>query len=157
MKIYLIAAIAKNGVIGKAGKIPWQLPEDLKRFKRLTTGHALIMGRKTYASIGRPLPRRRNLVLTRRQSLDLPAGAEAAPSLEAAIQLCRQRQEEKVFVIGGGEIYAQALPLADGLFLTRVDKEVEGDTFFPPWDESAWREVRRESLPEMTYIDYQRK
>ena len=157
MKIYLIAAVAKNGVIGNEGKIPWHFPEDLKRFKRLTSGHAIIMGRKTYESIGRPLPQRRNLVLTRQNNLELPPGGEALPTLEEALQLCRERQEEKVFVIGGGEIYARAFPLADGLYLTYVDQEVEGDTFFPSWDKSQWEETQRESLAGLTYVDYERK
>src|SRR5262245_17378178 len=118
MKLVLIAAVAENGTIGDAGKIPWHISNDLKRFKRLTLGHPIIMGRKTYESIGKPLPGRRNLVLTRRSAL---AGTECFPTLDAALKACG---DETVFVIGGAEIYRLALPLAHALLLTHVHRQV---------------------------------
>ncbi len=123
----IIVAVARNGVIGRDGELPWHLPEDLKHFKRTTTGHAIIMGRKTYESIGRPLPNRRNIVVTR--STASFEGCETAKSLEGAIELARTT-DECPFVIGGASLYAEALPLATELHLTIVDREVEGDTFF---------------------------
>ncbi len=129
MKIVLIAAIARNRVIGKDGKLPWHIPEDLKRFKKLTTGHAVIMGRRTFDSIGRPLPDRRNIVLTSRP---IP-GIETYRTIPEALSALTA--ESKVFVIGGAQLYAQFLERADELHLTIVDKSVEGDAFFPPYEE----------------------
>lgn len=140
-RLCLIAALASNGVIGAAGDLPWRLPEDLKRFKALTMGHPVIMGRRTWTSIGRALPGRRNIVVTRQSGFIAP-GAEVAASLEAAIALCASAP--LAFVIGGAELYAAALPLADALELTEIDAPFQGDTLFPPFDRSAWREVRRE-------------
>ena len=134
--IYLIAAVAKNGVIGANGKLPWRLPEDLKHFKNLTLGHPIIMGRRTWESFGRPLPGRENIVISRRAGFEAP-GASVAATLEGAIALCTG--EPVAFVIGGAEIYAAALPLADGLVLTEIDRDYEGDTHFPAWDREAWR------------------
>lgn len=141
--LHLVAAMGRDRAIGKAGALPWRVPEDLKRFKALTTGHAVIMGRKTFESIGRPLPNRRNLVVTR-GGASLPEGVEACGSLEAAILLARQADPEPM-VIGGGEIYRESLPLATHLHLTTIDMEVEGcDVFFPAFDESAFELVSRE-------------
>ena len=148
MTLHIIAALADNGVIGDAGKIPWHLSEDLKRFKRLTLGHPIIMGRKTYASLGKPLPGRRNLVLTR--GLAIP-GVECFASLAAAVAACR---DETVFVIGGAEIYRQALPLAQVLLLTHVHQSVAGDTKFPEYDQQRWREVAREEHPGYAFVEY---
>jgi dihydrofolate reductase len=147
MKIVIIAAIAANGTIGHAGKIPWHLSEDLKRFKRLTLGHPVIMGRKTYESLGKPLPGRRNIVLTRQP------GTDHFASLEDALISCG---DETVFVIGGAEVYRQALPLADTLLLTHVHQPVEGDTKFPDYDRSQWREASRRDTPEYSFVEYER-
>jgi dihydrofolate reductase len=137
----LLAALASNGVIGAAGRLPWHVPADLKRFKALTLGHPVIMGRRTWASIGKALPGRRNIVVTRQAGF-VAAGADVAASLEASIELCKDAP--LVFVIGGAELYAAALPIADSLELTEIDAPFEGDTTFPPFDRDAWREVRRE-------------
>ena len=139
-RISLVAAVARNGVIGDAGRLPWHLPEDLKRFKALTMGHVMIMGRRTHESIGRPLPRRRTIVVSRQAGLALP-GVEVAASLEAAIALAGEAPE--IFVVGGGEIYAQALPMAHRLLITEVDAAPPGDAFFPPFDHSRWRSSAR--------------
>lgn len=129
MKLIIIAAVNKKRVIGLNGAMPWHLSEDLKRFKRLTTGHTVLMGRKTYESIGRPLVNRRNVILT---AGTIP-GVETYASLDAALEALQA--EEKVFVIGGGTLYAQTLPMADELCLTHVDNETEGDVFFPPYED----------------------
>jgi dihydrofolate reductase len=139
--VYLVAAVAANGVIGAQGKLPWHLPEDLKHFKKLTLGHPVIMGRKTWESLGKPLPGRENIVVTRAAGYDAP-GAHVAASLETALALCAG--EPLAFVIGGGELYAAALPLADGLVLTEIRRDYAGDARFPDFDRSAWREARRE-------------
>ena len=137
----MVVAIGDNGAIGKDGKVPWRIPEDLKHFKAVTMGHAVIMGRKTWDEVGRPLPGRRNLVVSRNPGL-LLAGAEVFPSLEAAITAARSTDVEP-HVIGGSVIYAAAMPLATRLHLTEVHRTVEADTFFPPFDRSQWREVER--------------
>ena len=141
MIVSLIAAAAENDVIGAHGALPWKLPADLKRFRALTSGHAVIMGRKTYESIGRPLPKRRNIVVTHQADF-APAGCEVVHSLGDALALVAG--EADVFVIGGGEIYRQALPLAHRIHLTRVHAAVEGDTSFPALDALEWREVARD-------------
>ena len=141
-RIYLIAAVARNGVIGAHGKLPWHLPEDLQHFKKLTLGHPVIMGRRTWASLGKPLQGRENIVITRQPGFAAP-GASVAASLAGAIALCTG--EDLAFVIGGAEIYAAALPLADGLVLTEIDGDYEGDTRFPDWDRKAWRVSQKET------------
>lgn len=143
MRVTLIAALASNGVIGRDNQLPWRIPGDLPRFKKLTTGHTLVMGRKTFDSIGRPLPGRTTFVVTRNRDLALP-GVEVAHSLEDA--LARVKTGE-AFIAGGGEIYAQALPLADRLVLTEIDAPFEGDAYFPSFDRSAWRLVEEEVQP----------
>ena len=143
MIVALVAAVARGGVIGRGGGIPWRLPEDVAHFKELTTGHAVVMGRRTWESIPdrfRPLPDRRNVVVTRNPDWRAD-GAERAASLEEALVLLAD--EPRVFVIGGAEIYAAALPFADELVLTEIDLAVDGDTFFPEWDRSAFVEVTR--------------
>lgn len=144
MKVYVgPVAVAKNGVIGREGKLPWHLPEDLKRFKAITTGHAVVMGRKTWESIGKPLPNRRNIVLTRDPAYPLPPGVERHGSLDEALAACRASGQEKVFVIGGASLFKEAYGRADGAFITWIDREVPGDTFFP-FDEKAfapWKTV----------------
>lgn len=139
-RVYLVAAVAANGVIGASGKMPWHLPEDLRHFKALTLGHPVIMGRKTWESLGKPLPGRENIVVTRSPGYAAP-GASVAGSLEGALAFCAG--EPVAFVIGGGELYAQALPLADGLVLTEIQRVYAGDTYFPSLDRSAWHETQR--------------
>jgi dihydrofolate reductase len=139
-RVILVAAVAANGIIGAGGKLPWHLPEDLKHFKGLTLGHPVIMGRKTWESLGRPLPGRENIVVTRSAGYEAP-GASVAASLDAALALCAG--EPVVFVIGGSELYAAALPLADGLVLTEIQRDYEGDTRFPAFDRKNWRETQR--------------
>jgi dihydrofolate reductase len=141
VRLTLIAAVARNGVIGKGGGLPWRIPEDLRHFKRTTRGHAVIMGRKTFDEVGKPLPDRRNIVVTRRADLRLE-GCETAPSIEEAIALARATDPEP-FVIGGAEIYRAALPYATHMILTEIDRDVEGDTYFPAFDRSAWAEIER--------------
>ncbi len=141
-RIYVVAALARNGVIGAQGRLPWHLPEDLQHFKKLTLGHPVIMGRRTWESLGRPLPGRENIVVTRRAGY-AAAGARIAASLEAAVALCAGAPV--AFVIGGAEIYAAALPRADGLVLTEIDADYAGDTRFPAWDREAWKATRREA------------
>ena len=144
MKLSIVAAVARSGVIGRDGGLPWRLPEDLARFRELTSGHAVVMGRRTWESLPvrfRPLPGRRNVVVTGNPSWR-EDGAERAASLEDAFALLAA--EEKVFVIGGGALFAEALPLADELHLTEIDLDVAGDTFFPEWDRDAFQEISRE-------------
>jgi dihydrofolate reductase len=151
MKLIIIAALSRNRVIGKDGKLPWHISEDLKRFKRLTTGHTVLMGRKTFESLGKPLPNRRNVVLTSRT---LPE-VETYPTLADALRALEN--EEKVFVIGGGEVFAQLIDHADALYLTLVDREVEGDTYFPPYEHligSRYRLVAREEHEGFVFEDY---
>ncbi len=139
--ISIIAALARNRAIGLGNGMPWRLPEDLKRFRRLTTGHAVIMGRKTFESIGTPLAGRNNIVITRSRDWN-PPGCVAVHSLEAALDAVGNSEE--AFVIGGAQIYALALPLARRLYLTEIERDFEGDAFFPQLDRSRWREVFRE-------------
>jgi dihydrofolate reductase len=142
--VALVAAVARGGVIGRDSGIPWRLPEDVARFRELTTGHAVVMGRKTWDSIPdrfRPLPERRNVVVTRNPAWHAE-GAERVSSVEDALELLED--EGHAFVIGGAEIYAAALPLADELLLTEIERDVEGDTFFPDWDREAFEVVSRE-------------
>lgn len=143
--VTVVAAIARNGVIGRGGDLPWHLPDDLRRFKQLTMGHLLVMGRRTFASIGRALPGRRTVVLTRGAALDDREDVLVARSLDEA--LAHARPGEDACVVGGAEVYRAALPVADRLCLTHVDADVEGDVRFPPVDWSAWLLVREEYHP----------
>ena len=139
--VYLIAAVAANGVIGAQGRLPWHLPEDLKHFKRLTTGHAVIMGRRTWDSIGRALPQRDNIVVTRQPGFQA-SGARVAASFGDALAL--SAGAGVAFVIGGGQLYRAALPHAAGLVLTEIHRAYEGDATFPEFDRRMWKETRRE-------------
>ncbi|MHB8982244.1 dihydrofolate reductase [Thiobacillus sp.] len=141
-RVSVIAALAKNRVIGIENRLPWRLPEDLAHFKALTLDHPVLMGRKTFESLGRPLPRRTNVVITRNAHYR-PDGCLVAASIPAAIALCSDANE--IFFIGGAELYAQAIPLADRLYLTEVDAEPAGDAWFPAFDGGAFREISRES------------
>jgi dihydrofolate reductase len=149
----LIAAIARNGVIGVDNHLPWHLPADLKHFKALTTGNTVIMGRKTWESLPekfRPLPNRRNIVVTR-NAMYRAEGADVAASLPAAVTLSASGE---AFVIGGAELYAAALPLADRLCLTEIDAEFAGDTHFPAIDPDRWREASRQSHRDESGLGY---
>jgi len=142
MKLSLIVAYARNRVIGIDNTLPWRLPADLQRFKRTTMGHPIIMGRKTWDSIGRPLPGRRNIVVTRNADWHAD-GAERVASIDDALALCADAAE--AFVIGGAQIYAAALPVADAVVATEIDVDVTGDTYFAALDPDEWTEVSRET------------
>src|SRR5262245_50388376 len=141
-RLTLIAAVARNGVIGKDNALPWRLPEDLKRFKALTMGHPIVMGRKTWESLGRPLPGRLNIVVTR----DMEYRAEGARVVHSIDAACSAAPDvDEIFVIGGAEIYRLALPQADRLQMTELDADFAGDTWLPEFDRGAWRETARDS------------
>ena len=140
-RVYLVAAVAANGIIGANGQLPWSLPEDLKHFKRVTLGHPVIMGRRTWESLKGPLPGRDNIVVTSTPGYEAP-GAAVAGSLEAALALCAG--EPLAFVIGGSRLFEESLPIAEGLVMTEIDKPYEGDTWFPQYDRSRWKESQRE-------------
>lgn len=141
-RVVMVAAVADNGVIGNRGEIPWHLPEDLRHFRRTTLGHTVVMGRTTYDGIGRPLPGRVNVVVTRQPGWTAD-GVLVAHSLASALELAAGLDGD-VMVMGGGQVYAEALPLADAQVLTEVHASPEGDTFYPAFDRDAWKEVRRE-------------
>jgi dihydrofolate reductase len=154
--VTIVAAVARNGVIGAGGRLPWHLPDELRRFKELTLGHVLVMGRRTYESIGRVLPGRTTIVVTRQPGWT--AGAEqvvTASSVREAITTAAEL-DDQVFVVGGAQVYEEALPLADRLELTHVDAEPEGDTMFPAIDWSEWRETGREPGDGWTAVTYER-
>jgi dihydrofolate reductase len=140
-RISLIVAMAANRVIGRDNTLPWRLPGDLRRFKRLTMGHTLIMGRKTWESIGRPLPGRAIVIVTRQEGYGVPAGVSVARSVEEALEIA---EGDEVFIAGGEEVFRQTIGRADRLYLTRIDKEFPGDTFFPEFDPERFRLVDRE-------------
>jgi dihydrofolate reductase len=154
VRISLVAAVARGGVIGRDNAIPWRLPEDMARFRALTVGHPVVMGRRTWDSLPerfRPLPGRRNVVVTRNQAWHAD-GAERAGSLDDALRLLDGTPQ--VFVIGGAQLYDAALPLADEIFMTEVELDVEGDTVFPPFDREAFDEVSRERHASTTGISF---
>ncbi len=140
-EIVLIAALAENRVIGRDGDLPWQLPDDLARFKKVTLGHCVIMGRRTFDSVGRPLPNRRSIVISRDPDLHID-GVEVAGSLDAALEMAGD--VERLFILGGGQIYRLALPRADRLDLTMIHAEVDGDTTFPEIADESWRLIHDE-------------
>jgi dihydrofolate reductase len=143
-RLTLLAARARNGTIGRDGGLPWHLPEDLRHFRQTTLGHPIVMGRRTFESIGRPLPGRRTIVLTRDAAWSHP-GCERAGSLEDALARCAGAPE--VFVVGGGAVYAAAMPIADRLIVTDVEIDVDGDVLFPPIDPARWRlDTRAEAV-----------
>lgn len=157
MRVSLVVAAARNGVIGHRGRIPWRLPDDQRFFKRLTTGHCIVMGRRTFESIGRPLPERENLVLSRQglrqhdhgvgDAGEGEDGITVLPDLAAALSRARERGFAECFVIGGERLYREALPIGDRIYCTRVEAEPEGDVFFPAIDESQWRCLDRDPHP----------
>jgi dihydrofolate reductase len=146
LKISLIVAAAENGVIGRGGAMPWHVPSDLKHFRRVTMGKPVIMGRKTYDSIGKPLPGRDNIVVTRDRQFSAP-GTERASSIDEALDIARRRAGERgvdeIAVIGGAEIFALTMPLADRIYLTRIHAHPDGDVMFADPDPRLWREVSR--------------
>ncbi len=147
IKVSLVVAVAENGVIGKENGLPWRLPEDLKYFKRITMGHPIVMGRLTYESIGRPLPGRQNIVVTRQKDWSAE-GVEVVHSLPEALSAGKDAAKdaglEQVMLIGGAELYRQAIDQAHRLYLTEVHSPVEGDAYFPEFDREKWREMSRE-------------
>ena len=157
MKVSLIVAVAENGVIGRDGQLPWRLSSDLKTFRRLTMHKPIVMGRRTFQSIGKVLDGRDNIIVTRDASLEVP-GASTCPSVSEALLLGRvlatTRGADEVMVIGGSEIFAVAISAADRIYLTRVHSEVEGDTYFDELDPAQWQEVSREALPQGPRDDY---
>ncbi len=168
MRISLIVAASENNVIGNNNAIPWHLPDDLKYFRTTTEGHPVIMGRKNYDSIlkalGKPLPNRRNIIVTRDQTYSAP-GCEVASSLDEAIMFARKDNDrEKIFIIGGGEIYAQAMELSNEILMTRVHATIDGDVYFPAIDETVWEETKRTEHPAdgkhayaFSFVTYERR
>jgi dihydrofolate reductase len=159
MKIAQVVAMSRNRVIGRDNALPWHAPEDLKRFKRITTGRPVIMGRKTYASIGRPLPKRLNIVITRDRSFHAD-GVVNAFTVEEALRLAEESMlGDEAMVIGGAQIFELTLPMTQVIHLTEIELDVEGDTFFPPLDPAAWREAARErnaGPPPMSFVTLER-
>ncbi|MFZ9046896.1 MAG: dihydrofolate reductase [Cyclobacteriaceae bacterium] len=149
MKISMIAAMSRNRVIGKENDLPWHLPDDFHYFKESTSGRHVIMGRKNYESLPhrfRPLPNRINIVMTRNQSFQAE-GVIVAKNLDAALKVAKDNNEQEAFIIGGGQIYALGLEYADCIYLTEVDADIDGDTYFPKFDASRWTEVERSHHP----------
>ena len=161
-QVSIVAALSVPGrVIGKDGALPWHLPQDLKRFRDLTVGKPVIMGRRTWESVGVPLPKRRNIVVTSREGY-VAKGAEVVRSIQEGLQLCEHSDE--AMILGGESIYREALDVAHRLYLTYVEADVQGDAHFPNFDETQWHEVHRENFPAdernaypMTFVDYQRR
>jgi len=153
MTITVLAAVGANLVVGRGGEMPWHLPEDLAHFKATTMGHTLVMGRKTYDSIGRPLPGRRTIVMTRQEGWHAPS-VEVAHSLAEALALAGPTD---VFVVGGAEVYRQAMAFADTMMLTEVEMSPEGDAFFPPFEPAHWRETTRQAHDGFSFVTYERK
>lgn len=152
----IVVAVANRGVIGVGNGLPWRVPEDMRHFKNVTMGHAIIMGRKTHDSIGKALPGRRNIVVSRRVGLEVP-GCEVAETFERAIEMARTSDDEPR-VIGGASLYELALPLATKVFLTEIHRDVEGDTFFPTFDRSQWTETERRKgeTPDVEFVTLER-
>ena len=144
MKKAIIVAISHHRVIGSNNTLPWHMPADMRYFRKTTHGHPIIMGRKTFTSIGKALPGRMNIVISRQAHLSLPPACHLDTSLEQAFQQAEATGAPEAFVIGGGQVYAQALPLVDTLYITEVHTEVQGETYFPAFDKQAWKQVYRE-------------
>lgn len=154
MKISIIVAKGKNNVIGKDNDLPWHLPGDLRHFKKTTTGHHLIMGRKTFESLGRPLPNRTSIVLTRNRKYTVPDGHYVVHDLPTALEICRWKGLGQVYVLGGAEVFKMALPYTDELIITEVDASPKGDTFFPAVEDSEWIAVSHEDFPKDEKNEY---
>jgi len=153
MDVILIAALTRDRVIGKDNRMPWRIPEEFRHFRRLTTGHTLVMGRKTFESVGR-LPER-NIVVVSRSLPEKTEGVAVCRTLEEAIEKARSCGKD-IFVAGGAEVYRQALPLADRLCLSYIKKDYDGDAYFPKFDEGEWAVVREEDHSEFTFVEYRR-
>ena len=153
MLVSAIVAVSENNVIGRDGHLPWHLSADLKRFKAITTGHSIILGRKNYDDIGRPLPNRTNYVLTRQENFQAP-GCIVCSSLEAALTKAEAAGETECFIIGGSAVYRDAMPKVKKLYLTKVLSNVEGDVFFPEWGD-GWRQVSEEKFPSDEKNDFE--
>ncbi|ABZ75485.1 Dihydrofolate reductase [Shewanella halifaxensis HAW-EB4] len=151
MKIAMIAAMANNRVIGKDNQMPWHLPEDLRHFKAMTLGKPVVMGRKTYESIGRPLPGRHNIVISRQTDLSIDGVTIVSSFAEAKIAA---GECEELVVMGGGQLYEMLLPQADILYLTEIALTVDGDTYFPEWDDGSWQEVSRNVAEDDKQLEY---
>ncbi len=152
MKISLIVAMAANRAIGLNNQMPWHLSADLKRFKQITMGHPIVMGRKTFEAIGRPLPGRTNIIVSRKSNY-VQKDCLAVDSLDAAIREgCRLADE--IFIIGGATLYEATLPLADTLYITQINQDFDGDTFFPEFDTGQWREVEREDIKNDAAVNF---
>ncbi|GAB2589225.1 dihydrofolate reductase [Spirosoma areae] len=165
MKLSLIAAVAENGVIGRQNDLPWHLPDDFAFFKRKTNHHPIIMGRKSLVSLGKPLPNRTNIVITRNRDF-AAEGVTVVHTLDEALAVAKKadRQTDEIFVIGGAEIYKMALPVATTLYLTEIHQAYEGDAYFPAFDKSQWQEVSRRPHPTderhavaFDFVEYERK
>lgn len=161
MELIIIAALSQNNVIGKDNKIPWHYSEDLKRFKRLTMGHAVLMGRKTYESIiaskGSPLEGRMNLVLSSNKNYKVPDNVAVVSEPVDALVVCNERRIGKLYIIGGERVYRDTFSLVERLELTEIHKDFEGDAFFPKYDKSDWKEIQREDKGEYSFVTYERK
>jgi dihydrofolate reductase len=158
MLISIIVAMTPERLIGAAGRLPWYLPEDLKRFRKMTMGHAIVMGRKTFSSIGRALPGRRNLVVSRNANPPAVEGVEWFGSLEEAIEFARSTGETECFIAGGTEIYNEALKVANRMYVTFVQRDFpfQGDTYFPMWDQTQWNAVSHELVKDLEFVVYER-
>lgn len=143
MLVSIVAAVSENNILGKNNQLPWHLPADLKYFKQLTTGHHVLMGRKTWESIGKPLPNRISLVVSRSENFR-PEGAIVVRTIEEGIETAREAGEKELFIIGGGEIFRLTFPLADRIYLTRINHFFDGDVFFPEIDTDVWEEIENQ-------------
>jgi len=155
MQTIIIAAVAKNNIIGKDNKLPWHYKEDFQHFKQLTLNHVVVMGRKTFESIGKPLPNRVNIIVSRNKDLRIE-GCTIAQSLQDAIIFCKKNNTQKMFIIGGSSLFTEGLQLADTLELTEIQKEVDGDVYFPQWNKSEWNEISREDKGEYHFVRYEK-
>ncbi len=159
MSLIIIAAIADNNIIGDGNKLPWYLPEDLQRFKKLTSGHTVVMGRRTYESIvdrlKKPLPNRRNVVITSKRDYSVPKGVEVFASIDSFLAKFNWKKQN-VYIIGGATIYKQMLPLVDILEITHVHDKPSGDVYFPEVDWSKWKEIKREDYEGFSFVTYKR-
>lgn len=163
MKISLVAAVAKNGVIGKENDLVWKLPTDFKRFKRITSGNYILMGRKTFESLGKPLPNRTHVVVTRNKDYEVPEGHHVFTEIRDAFIFCLKAGIDILYVIGGGEIYKESIDIADEMLLTHVEASPEGDAYFPEWNPEEWEETFREFHPkndknefDFSFVNYKR-
>ncbi len=159
MRIIIISAIASNNVIGRSkGEMPWHVPEEFKHFKQTTLGSPVLMGRKTFKTLEKPLKDRENIVITRNKNFTVQYNEIVVKnSLNEAIEYCKQKKEEKIFIIGGGEIYRQAISIADEMILSYMKFDAEGDVYFPEIDENEWKIISREDREKFEIVHYKKK